>query len=242
MGIDLPASAATLAQLWNFHPREELEHGWCSKAYADDTRVLKCPWRGEELTSSYRASMEMSGWYGPAILQSHEPTGTILMERVIPGTQLSDMRTSEAHDRELAAKLIEKQNARMKPEGYPTLRDYYRLQHPLLDQLLETSPEPAFLHGDLHHFNILWSDDRSDWVVIDPKGLQGDPCQEAIAFMRNIVPKDDTLKGLIQARIDFFHQRLGFDKWRMAAWGFVDQVDSGEDINQALADVYEGLI
>jgi hypothetical protein len=242
MGIHIPTPASRLAGLWNFHPELELEHGWCSKVYADQTRVLKCPWRGEEMTSGFRAALEMSGWFGPNILESDQPTGTILMERVLPGTNLAEMRTAEVQDRELFAALFERMNARMSPVGYPTLRDYYLLQNDLLEQLLETSPEAVFLHGDLHHFNILWSDSKSDWVVIDPKGLSGDPCHEAIALMRNLVPNDDSLGDLIQSRMDFFHQRLGFDKWRMAAWGYIDQIDSGEDINQELADVYEGLI
>ncbi len=43
------------------------------------------------------------------------------------------------------------------------------------------------LHGDLHHDNILQNGNY--WVVIDPKGLIGEPAYEVSSFIRNSIPE-----------------------------------------------------
>jgi streptomycin 6-kinase len=236
-------TAEQLAARWNFHPTEELTDGWCSHVYADAGRVLKVPWRGEEMTSGFRASLALAGWLGPAVLEADEDTGSLLMERVLPGTRLSDAEIAEEEAREVAAGFIEALRGRIAPDGYPGLRDYFTIGLPLLDELLATSPPPAFLHADLHHFNILRSGEG--WSLIDPKGLSGDPCFEAAAFLRNQIGPptgNPALPALIRDRLDFFHARLGFDRWRMAAWGLVDQLDSGEDAHSGYVDVLRTIL
>ncbi|MBC8063661.1 MAG: phosphotransferase [Chlorobia bacterium] len=238
-------TAQLLAEHWGFEPTEELPGGWCSHVYADSTKVLKCPWRGEEQTSGYRAAIAMAGWGGPEVFESDEATGSILMSRVLPGRTLAQAGVLEEEAREIAASLIQGQAGRVDPSGFPTLREYFRLQHSLLDHLLETSESRVFLHGDLHHYNILQSDGPMPWVLIDPKGLSGDPAYEPIAFLRNLTERFPTvpeLLPLINDRLDFFSGRLGFDRWRMAAWGLIDQLDSGEDRSLTLVEVYEEIV
>lgn len=242
--IQMTETATRLAQHWTFEPTEELPGGWCSHVYADQTRVLKCPWRGEEQTSGYRAALALAGWGGPEIFEADEATGTILMARILPGTTLDQSGLSERECREVAAGLILNQQGRIDPSGYADLRAYFTLQHPLLDQLLEFTPETVFVHGDLHHFNILWSEEHGQWIPIDPKGLCGDPAYEPIAFMRNLLEQATNqadLERLIEDRLAFFARRLNLDPWRIAAWGFIDQIDSGEDCNEALAEAYRAL-
>ncbi len=234
--------AARLAEAWGFEPTEEMPGGWCSHVYADQTRVLKYPWRGEEQTSGYRASLALAGWGGPDIFESDESTGTILMSRVIPGYTLDQSGLSEAECRGVAAGLIQTQQGRIDPSGFPDLRVYFTLQHPLLDQLLETTPETVFIHGDLHHFNILWSEEQGRWIPIDPKGLCGDPAYEPIAFLRNLIEQEAGLESLIQTRLASFARRLNLDPWRMAAWGYIDQIDSGEDRHEGLVRAYEAIL
>jgi hypothetical protein len=86
--------ARRLADRWAFSPREELEAGYCSRVYVDENRALKVPWRGEEMTSGYKAAWDLSGWWGPEVFEGDEATGAILMARVVPGQDLS--RTPEA--------------------------------------------------------------------------------------------------------------------------------------------------
>ena len=53
-----------------------------------------------------------------------------------------------------------------------------------LDRLLSIPVAPMLLHGDLHHDNLLWSDDRG-WAAIDPHGLVGDPAYDVGPLLLN---------------------------------------------------------
>lgn len=50
----------------------------------------------------------------------------------------------------------------------------------LKNELLASISNEVFLHGDLHHDNILKNDDH--WLAIDPKGIIGDAEFEVAAF------------------------------------------------------------
>ena len=80
----------------------------------------------------------------------------------------------------------------------------------------------VLLHGDLHHDNILRSD-REGWLAIDPFGVRGDPGFEAGALLYNPDPErhDDTLLGLVPARVEQLADGLGQPVDRIVAWGFV---------------------
>lgn len=41
------------------------------------------------------------------------------------------------------------------------------------------------IHGDLHDGHVLWRPRTQEWVVIDPKGCNGDPCYEPAAALWN---------------------------------------------------------
>lgn len=167
------------------------------------------------------------------------------MARVQPGTTtLAEPTVSEAAARRVCVDLIRGLDNRIEPEGFLNLKDAFTLRHPILDKLVATSPEPKFLHGDLHHFNILWSDEKSRWVPIDPKGLAGDPAFEAIAFLRNPRPlrySVEELEALTRDRLAYFSSALNLDPWRIAAWGWVDRADCDEE-EDILKLVYEEIL
>ncbi len=238
-------AAAKLATEWNFQPKLEMEGGHCSYVYADNTKVLKFPWRGEEQTFGYQATLRLQECGGPRVYASDESTGAILMERILPGTTLGDSSIDEDEARQICRDLIINIQSNVAPDGFLNLAQCYSFQDPVLDRLVDTSPQEVFLHGDLHHFNILWSDSSSRWVPIDPKGLRGDPNFEPIAFMRNLVhlaPDQDALETLIRNRLAYFSSNLNLDSWRIAAWGWLDQMDGGESRNVPLMTAYERIM
>lgn len=86
-------------------------------------------------------------------------------------------------------------------------------------ELLGAPTKQALLHGDLHHQNILWSDERG-WVTIDPKGLIGDRGYDIATWMKNpwgVHLRDDFLE-LANRRLDIFAEMLGEDRSRLAKW------------------------
>lgn len=83
--------------------------------------------------------------------------------------------------------------------------DYLHKARKLRDELIATSATPALLHGDLHHDNILQN--SNDWVVIDPKGVIGEPAYEVAAFIRNPIPvllAHNNASSIIDNRITLF--------------------------------------
>lgn len=51
-------------------------------------------------------------------------------------------------------------------------------------QLIDGEPTHV-LHGDLHDGNVLWREQTREWVAIDPKGFNGDPCYEPATMLWN---------------------------------------------------------
>lgn len=103
--------------------------------------------------------------------------------------------------------------------------DYLQKARTLRDQLLATSTEPVLLHGDLHHDNVLQQGDG--WLVIDPKGVMGEPTYEVAAFIRNPISEIWSMKNindLVKKRIASFAKVLHLDSKRIQDWCFVQAI------------------
>ncbi len=59
----------------------------------------------------------------------------------------------------------------------------------IVDDLLNNPVDVQPLHGDVHHENILFGE--RGWLVIDPKGLLGDPMYDAANMFYNPVERQD---------------------------------------------------
>ncbi|NUM48392.1 MAG: phosphotransferase [Anaerolineales bacterium] len=119
---------------------------------------------------------------------------------------------------------------------------------------LHASPEPyVLLHGDLHHFNLL-SAEREPWLIIDPKGLIGEPAYETGALLRNPIDtlyQNPAFPQITARRVDILAETLQLDRQRIIAWGITQAVQSAWDDWEnhqqldvdvlRLAEVLEGL-
>jgi streptomycin 6-kinase len=96
----------------------------------------------------------------------------------------------------------------------------------LFAELLHSMSEPVLLHGDLHHYNIL-SAERAPWLIIDPKGITGEPAYELGAWLRNPLPHIHTTLDaprVTARRVDQFVELLGLDRQRIIGWGIAQAV------------------
>lgn len=123
-----------------------------------------------------------------------------------------------------------------------------------ISEELHGSPESyVLLHGDLHHFNIL-SAKREPWLIIDPKGLIGEPAYETGALLRNPIDtlyKNPAFSRITARRVDILAETLELDRQRIIAWGITQAVQSAWDDWEnhqqldldvlRLAEVLEGL-
>src|SRR5262249_53589959 len=97
--------------------------------------------------------------------------------------------------------------------------------HRVYFELAAAQREPALLHGDLHHYNVL-HDERRGWVAIDPKGVVGELEYEIGAALRNPYerPELHASPEVIERRLGIYHAALGFDVDRARAWAFAQGV------------------
>lgn len=123
-----------------------------------------------------------------------------------------------------------------------TARDLYGRAKGIALSLFDHPAPQRPLHGDLHHENILHS--GRGWVVIDPKGLVGDPAYEvANAFLNPWAARDlVTDQTRIGRMADCFSSQLGFDRKRVlgyaaahAALSACWDLDNGNPIAHQLA-------
>ncbi len=92
----------------------------------------------------------------------------------------------------------------------------------LFTKLIATQAKPMLLHGDLHHHNVLLSEERG-WIAIDPKGVAGEPAYEVAAMIRNPYDKLKevaNLQPLLMRRIQILSEELGFEAARIRDWCF----------------------
>ena len=82
------------------------------------------------------------------------------------------------------------------------------------------------LHGDLHHQNILLSEQRG-WIAIDPKGVIGAPCLEAGRYLINQMPDGASLerkRALLAQRVPILSRELAQSEAWIRAAGVIDGV------------------
>lgn len=166
----------------------------------------------------------------------------LLLERVVPGVSLKNyFPNREQESIEIACGVIKKLHQASIPQNHnlPHIKDwltaldkdlnilneYLQKARELRDHLFKTATSDVLLHGDLHHDNILQNGD--EWVVIDPKGVIGEPAYEVAAFIRNPMPEllnhAYALK-IIHNRITRFSELLELPERRILDWCFVQAV------------------
>jgi streptomycin 6-kinase len=171
-----------------------------------------------------------------------EDNGMLLLQRAVPGASLKCyFPDREQESIEIVCGVMKKLHQANIPvaHNFPHIRDwlaaldkdwpipdeYLQKARKLQNQLLKTACPDSLLHGDLHHDNILQNGD--DWLVIDPKGVIGEPAYEVAAFIRNPIPELLThadAPNIIQGRITSFAEALELPSQRILDWCFVQAV------------------
>ena len=172
--------------------------------------------------------------------------GAMLLERLRPGEPLSRMVMAARDDE--ATRILSRVVAAMSPgpppphaptaeqwgEGF----DRYALSgdrsigsalvaeaRDTFVELAESQRETRLLHGDLHHANVLFDEDRG-WIAIDPKGVIGEVEYEFGAMLRNPAERPDlfTDRVTIARRVDALVAAHQLDRQRIFGWAFAQAV------------------
>jgi len=189
-------------------------------------KVLKHP--GEE----WRSGDILDAFDGNGVVRVYEHAdGAVLLERLSPGHSLAGMaldgRDEEATN--ILADVIHRMSARKPARVCATVEDWakgferysatgddripaYLVEegHRLYSELCASQRGPRLLHGDLHHYNVLF-DSRRGWVAIDPKGVIGEIEYEIGAVLRNPYERPDLFASTItvERRLAQFREQTG---------------------------------
>jgi streptomycin 6-kinase len=195
-------------------------------------------WRCGEVAAKF-------GGRGVVEVYEHMP-GAALFERLDPGEPLAALTVAGRDDE--ATDIIAMMLGRMAPgdppewcaavdrwgEGFARYlaSSDARIPRALVEpaqrvyaELCATQREPALLHGDLHHYNVL-SDRARGWCAIDPKGVVGELEFELGAALRNPIDRPDLYAALelTERRLERFGLVLGVDVGRARGWCFAQAV------------------
>lgn len=195
-------------------------------------------WRCGEIAAKF-------GGRGVVQVYEHMP-GAALLEKLDPGEPLAALtlagRDDEATD--ILAMLLGRMVPGDPPVGCPTVEQWAgafvrhagsgdeRVPSSLVEpaqriysDLCRTQRNPALLHGDLHHYNVLLDRARG-WTAIDPKGVVGEIEYEIGAAIRNPVELPDLVTDCrtIERRLTRFCSALDLDAWRVMRWCYSQAV------------------
>lgn len=198
---------------------------------------------GLDIDRFKREAAALMAFEGSGVVQVFsENTGLLLLECAVLGVSLKSHFPEKDHEAiSITANVIKRLHNAPIPNthAFPHIKDWLAaldsdLKIPaqtlqkareLRDQLLKTAVPDVLLHGDLHHDNILKN--RDDWVVIDPKGVIGEPAYEVAAFIRNPIPEllhHADAPNIIHNRVIRFAELFELPPQRILDWCFVQAV------------------
>lgn len=197
--------------------------------------------------AEWQAGRVLSAFDDLGVVRVHEHAGgAMVLERLQPGNSLSEITLAgnDEEATEILAGVIEKMSPREAPDGCPTVKDWARgfdrylatgnqQISPLLVEsaqrmfadLAASQSQTRLLHGDLHHYNVLFDSQRG-WLAIDPKGVIGELEYEIGAILRNPVERPELFlsRPIIERRLEQLTTRLAIDYERTLQWTFAQAV------------------
>jgi len=209
----------------------------------------------------WHAGQILKAFDGHGVVRIYEYAGgAMLLERLRPGNNLVDLALNDGDEEatEILADVIQRMTA-IEPalSGVSTqaVEDwgkgfgrYLATDDPRVPRHLVESAQRVFanlcasqsqkrlLHGDLHHYNVLFDSQRG-WLAIDPKGVLGELEYEIGAILRNPIEAPDLFlsSSMFERRIDRLTRKLNLNPERVVAWAF------GQAVLSAIWEIEDGF-
>lgn len=252
---ELPERLAAAAARWDLRlggPVARLSFNYVTAATdaAGEQVILKLGVPREELRNEIDCLRLYDGRSAVRLLDAAPAEGALLLERLAPGARLKTLFPADDERATTIAGQLMRRIWHAPPPGHSFphvsswiaglggLRSRYGggtgpfpprlvdLAERLFAELLADPHPPVVLHGDMNHENML-SAEREPWLVIDPKGVIGEPEYEVGALIRNPQPVYQDfpdLRRLLGRRLDLLAELLGFDRQRLWAWSFAQLI------------------
>lgn len=213
-----------------------------------ENAIVKLGYPGEkEVSTEMDALTIFDGTCSVRILEKDQKLGAMLLERIQPGyTITSLLRSDPEQATTIMASLIRDTPKPIPREhSFPEVKDWMHAcsnvrklpaakdisfmkildrTENIFNELDASSTHKLVLHGDIHHENVLYSEERG-WVTIDPKGIIGDPAFNAARFLRN--PKglfSENPEKIAPWLIEKVANILNQSAKHLAGWAYIDSV------------------
>jgi streptomycin 6-kinase len=244
---DLIDEASRRWSLTNIQPVPNLSYNFVAfAARGGEDVVLKIGVPNRELTSEMSALRFFDGKGAVRLLEADEERGTFLLERLQTGEMLTTLNDDDQAMYIAAEVMLSLWRPAPTEGAFIQLSDWFkgfeklRLRFeggtgPFERSLVERAEYsaanffsedyiPMLIHGDLHHYNILFSE--RGWLALDPKGIIGPAAYEVGPLLMNplgFLNRSDAIQ-ITERRIDLLSERLGFERERIRGWGIAHAV------------------
>lgn len=229
-------------ELKNIIPVENMSYNYVAKSIRNDQPVvLKIGFDKKAILDERQALSYFNGNAAIRLLDYDEKYNALLIEQAVPGITLKSLYPAQ-EDFVIHCYVDTVQKLLSKPikSTYPFchikdwLKSFNKAQSNLIpnnllekainlkNSLLSTMTTEVVLHGDLHHDNIL--KDKDTWIVIDPKGIVGDPEFEIAAFdfiSSDEMKRENKVKELFEQRVSLIAEKSKLSAERIEGWVFV---------------------
>jgi streptomycin 6-kinase len=245
----LPATVADLCKKWSIEldpviPETYVTLVLLGHSAALGPVVIKSSPLASEFLAEATALKLASGDNVARLYDVDFERSVMVIERIVPGTQLLNVAMTDEDATRLAVETIATVWRPVpNPVGLHSLRqwmralfdwsprsdriatDLVRQAQELGSSLLAQSSRVCLLHGDFQHHNLLQRA-SGEWAIIDPKGVIGDPGFEIAAWMYNppgVTAREDYL-DLVARRVPICAEVWRIDHDELMAWAFVGAV------------------
>ncbi len=243
---DLPNIIAKLADDWQLSgivPVDNMTFNYVAKATTNTNQavILKISCDAKAIADEIQALKYFSGNGSIQLIAENNTYHAILLQQAVPGITLTSIYPQQLeYVMDCYIETMKKLHSHKLPSknNYCHISDWLiaidHMHHSdfpsdlivkaitLKNELLSSMTNEIFLHGDLHHDNILKQGDQ--WLAIDPKGVVGEAEFEIAAFdfmcVNELANKSD-VKNILEKRIDLLAQKAKLDPQRMKDWVFV---------------------
>lgn len=202
--------------------------------------ILKVALSSHDLENEMRALQLYDGNGCCKLLKADVENGVILLEKLAPGTMLAELGDEEqaleqfmnvwkAIRREVPKEslfpMIHQWASQLsrcrKMQEYQTgqfSEEILQLAENFFGEINDTTDGLQLLHGDLHHENILFAEERG-WMAIDPKGVIGDPYFDVVSFLMNHLQEKKDPKRVLWKRVEVLSRGLSLERKRLLKAG-----------------------
>lgn len=243
---NLPMIISKLEAYWELKqmtPVENMTFNYVAKAvtHANQPVVLKIGCDEKSIFDETQALTYFDGDGSIQLISYHPAYHAMLLQQAMPGYTLKSLYPSQMeYVMDSYVSTMKKLHNKPLPKihHYCHIKDWLSAIDNLSDQtcpsylikkaiilkneLLTSMTNAIFLHGDLHHDNILKNGEQ--WLAIDPKGVVGEAEFEIAAFdfmyINELAHKND-VKNIFAERIHLLAKKANLDPQRIKDWVFV---------------------